>query len=375
MGRGKGNGEVNWTILTIWGTSFLRFILKDKGYPLDSGFVLVTDSKRVAHQFITECNTKFKNSESIDRWNSRSKCPANYCCGLMAFQKDMKEEAVQIFLTEQDFLPVLVLSSGILPDFLKMDFNIFRIREDEMLDLKDKNLKILLDGFKDYIIKNVDEVCAVIERVETSKAVIEFDGPDEMLNLFKNLVAVISVYAAYLRKSKTEVEVAEISDKFIQESKRRILHIADFSSGENLRETFSQLLWRYAEENEGLTITDISTVDGETCQALRANRAILYDFDYYYLTPELFRKICQPLLDTTSIPEVKRQLKADGILSCNSIDYTVKKQIITVFGNIERPRFIWIRKKELLLPDNLFLEEVFGNPQTKEDIACLTQLM
>lgn len=376
MGGCRKNGEIDWAVLTIYGTSFLRFILKEKNYNLDSGLVLVMDNQRLVRQFVNDYNVKFKNGVSINRWNIRSKCPANHCCGFMAFQKEMKEETIQTFLAEQNFMPILVVSGGILPDFLRMDFNIFRIREDEMLDLKDKNSQILLGGFQDYIIKNVDEVCAVIERVETTKAVIEFDGQEEMFNLFRNLAAVISVYATYLRRSKTEVEVAEISDKLIQESKRRIFQIVDFSSGENLREAFSQLLWRYAGEKEGLTIADVSMVNGETCQALRENRAILYDSGYYYLPPELFRDICKPLLETTSIPEVKRQLKAEGILYCNSMDYTVKKQIVTVFGNIERLRFLWICKEELLLPDNLYLEEVFGNSvQTKEDVPCLTQLI
>lgn len=376
MGIYRKNGEVNWTALTIWGTSFLRFVLKDKGYTLDSGFVFVMDSQRVARQFINEYNAKFKNGEFIKRWSSRSQCPANYCCGIMAYQKDMKEEAVHSFLTEQDFLPILVVSGGILPDFLKIDFNIFRIGEDEVLDLKDKNTQILLGGFQEYIIENVDEVCAVIERVESSKAIIEFDGPDEMFNLFINLVAVLSVYTTYFRKSKTEIEVEEISRKFLQESKHRIFQMLEFSSGENLVETFSQLLWRYAEENEWLKIADISMVDGDTYLALRKNRAILYDYNYYYLPPELFRDICQPLLETTSIPEVKRQLKSEGILYSNSLDYTVKKQVITAFGTVERPRFLWICKEELLLPDNLYLEEVFGNSvQTKEDVSCLTQLI
>ncbi|WP_343083960.1 hypothetical protein [Blautia producta] len=373
MERCKENGEMNWLMLTVWGTSFMRYISHEYGCTLDSGFVLVADDQRQARRFITEYKRALNNGIQIMKWNTRCVRPENYHCAFLLLQKEMKEEEIVRFLMQQDFLPIVVVG-GILPDFLKTDFYIFKIKNKDIEGLEDERNRLIYSELRQYIIENVEEVCTILQRVETSTAMLEYDGPQEMRGLFRIMVGISSVFGSYIRKTRTEAEVSAFSIKYLHESKVRIFQFSDFSSGENLRETFSQLLWKYVEENERVKISDISMVDGETCQALRESSVILYDLEYYYLPPELFRDICQPLLETISIPEVKKQLKTEGILYCNSMDYTVKKQIINVFGNIERPRLLWICKEELLLPDNLFLEEVLRSPaQTEEDITCLIQ--
>lgn len=90
----------------------------------------------------------------------------------------------------------------------------------------------------------------------------------------------------------------------------------------------------------------------------------MYNDHYYFLPPHLFMEICEPLLQTASEPEVKRNLKEVGILHCNSADYSVKKDIVNVFGAKERIRMFWLCKEMLEFPDNLRLEDAFANEST-----------
>ena len=93
---------------------------------------------------------------------------------------------------------------------------------------------------------------------------------------------------------------------------------------------------------------------------------MLFDEAYYYFPVNLLTRICEPLLQTCSMPQLKRQLREESIIHCNSADYTVKKEVVLVYGVKETQRFIWVYKDKLLSPDNLRLEDVFANDENDE---------
>ena len=83
MERCKENGEMNWLMLTVWGTSFMRYISHEYGCTLDSGFVLVADDQRQARRFITEYKRALNNGIQIMKWNTRCVRPENYHLSLI----------------------------------------------------------------------------------------------------------------------------------------------------------------------------------------------------------------------------------------------------------------------------------------------------
>ena len=60
-------------------------------------------------------------------------------------------------------------------------------------------------------------------------------------------------------------------------------------------------------------------------------------------------------------------MKEEGLMSCNSVDFTVKKQFTTVSGITERLRVLRIDKEKLMSEENLLLEDIYYHNDAKGD--------
>ena len=189
--------------------------------------------------------------------------------------------------------------------------------------------------------------------------------------IFSVLAGIGAIYAAYLRKKYPERYVVDFLVKYIDETKKRLQDISEFASGMELLEILSSLVWGNLYDNEDIFVADIEKINIAIYDALRENSAVLFDEKFYYFPPKLLINICQPLLETASEPELKRRLRDEGIIYCNSADYTVKKEIVNVYGAKERPRFILVKKEALLSLDNLMLEDVFAIRNEGEKEGCI----
>ena len=85
-------------------------------------------------------------------------------------------------------------------------------------------------------------------------------------------------------------------------------------------------------------------------------------------------EICKPLLATMSETELKKRLKSEGIIKCDSADYTSKKTICSEYDQKERIRLLWVYKEKILSPDNLQLEDVFTKNNEGGNEEC-TEIM
>lgn len=359
MGADQEQGKINWLPLSLYGISFLRVILENVGYRTEEGIVLVADDEHQACQYVSEyCAATNGNGVRIMKWNAQSKKPANFCCGLMILRKQSKEAELCGYLSEEGFLPVVV-SGGILPDFLRTDYSIFRLNDEDIRNIRSKGFKKRIAGLKNHVLTRTEEICRMLERLDSSRAVAEYEGKKEKKNLFSILVAVGKVYSDYLRQSCSEQQVDDFFQVYLQETKRRLCQMEEFASGVELPEMISQLVWEYFENHQEVEVGDVREVGGKISKAVSEGRAILFDESFYYFSPPLFRKICAPLLETVSEPELKRKLRDADIVYCNSADYTVKKQFVNCYGVKERPRMMWIRKEFLISADNIYLEDIY----------------
>lgn len=222
------------------------------------------------------------------------------------------------------------------------------------------------------IIGNVPEICEVLERLEISIVVAEYEDAEELRNLFNFFMGVGTVYSTYIRKNLSDREAFNFLEWYKQETRKRLRQISDFASGEELQEIIASLVWSYITAAKSVILVEVNKIDRKAYKAPKENYVIVYDDRFYYFPPELLIKICEPLLQTVSEPELKKRLKGDGIIYCNSADYTVKKALANIYGVQVRQRFLWVNKEYLFSLDNLRLEDVLQDDlgERMEDGLC-----
>lgn len=360
MERSVGTGKMSWITLVIFGCSFLKIILDAYGNRLDEGFVILLDNELESRQFTLDyCKISKGNGKRIYKWKRGKTQLENFCCGIMLLHPRKTGDALD-FIEETSFFPIVV-SGGILPDELRCARYIFRVTHEDMLSLQQEDTGKLLEGFRTYLIREIDFVCKIIESSQRSVDATEFHICDGYDRLFGLLVTIGKVYEEYLVQQISEETSKKFWNNFLSETCRRIEKISDFASGDDLQELIGDLIWTYLEQNIDVLLADADRITGEAYSALKEKRLILFDSLYYYFSTELVYEICKPLLQTMSIPELKKHMSDEGILKCNSSDYTVKKQIVTVYGTRERVRMLRIVKETVLSRDNLLLEDFFTN--------------
>lgn len=187
--------------------------------------------------------------------------------------------------------------------------------------------------------------------------VTEYEDAEELRNLFNFFMGVGTVYSTYIRKNLSEREAFNFLEWYKQETRKRLRKISDFASGEELQEIIASLVWSYITAAKSVILVEVNKIDRKAYKVPKENYVIVYDDRFYYFPPELLMKICEPLLQTVSEPELKKRLKGDGIIYCNSADYTVKKALVNIYGVQVRQRFLWVNKEYLFSLDNLRLED------------------
>lgn len=354
-----GEGEVNWLSQMLYGGSFLRYILDDFNYGLDEGMILVADDEAQSRKFLQEyCRKTRGNGTEVVSWKKRKKCPNNYCCGIMRLKTSTKEEELTDFLSEKDFLPV-VISGGVLPDYLRCDRYIFRLGKEDVEAVSAKDFESHIANFRAYVLDNVPEILRVLQELKTSIPLEICDEMGGLKNLYQYFVAVGVIWKKYWRKTHSEREAEDFFKAYLAETFKRMDKIPDFASGEEIAESIASCVWEFMSMNDGVVLADVEAVGGVEFKALKEMRAILFDTEYYYFPQELLLEMCKPILETVSNPEFKEKLKELGIIHCNAADKTVKKTVTTVYGGTERIRFLWLHKEFLLSHDNLRLEDIY----------------
>lgn len=374
MARYNRKGKINWLILTLYTGSFLRFLMEDLGYVLEEGIVLIADNEFQARQFISGYSKNIQDSGfKVENSKKQKFQIPNYACGFLYLRNGINENDVLDFLEEKDFLPVVVCG-GFLPQYLRDSHYIFRLKTEEMEALSDKNTPKKIERFREFIINHVPYICEMIAGLEKCIVVFEYKVPTEMKELFSVFLGISRIYAFYICMTESEREMIDFFNSYIKESKERIEKIQDFADGEEIPELLSKLVWEYLYKHKEVYIVDVYNIVGEAYTAIYKKSAIIFDDKYYWFPHELFMRICEPLLQTMSQPELKRRLREEGILYCNSADYTVKKCLANSYGVTDRIRVLLVHKDCLLSPENLRLEDFFEviseNKKNEEESIC-----
>ena len=359
MERSNAESKMRCMPLVLFGASFLRPVLRTYKLDIAEGIVLVVDNENKAKEFLSLITNQIDSFQKIDSWNSRSKKIDNYCCGLMLINRTSKEEEVEKFLSESQFLPVVIVG-GVMPSYLRNRMHIFRISQLDVDFVQSNVTGETLTMFRDYIIHHISSICELFQEFPTMEIVEDYMGSPDMKGIYSVMAVTGYIFSKFLRSNQTEKQVNAFLWNYLKECEERLQLIPEFGCGMDLPGILSDLVWKYCDDDCDVRIVDIQDIGGDTWTLFHEKKAILFDENYYYFSPEMFRWICNPLLQTISEPELKRQLKQNEIIFCQSGDYTVKKTIVNAYGQVERPRMIWVRREFLCSSDNYWLEDIFG---------------
>ncbi len=288
-------------------------------------------------------NLKTKNYKKILR---------NYKCAIHKYNKTDKLEDIQGLLTNSKCLAVLVVSTAIPDNLLRMGIPV----------------KITLDMAK-YIgtPEFKEEMRAIYDFVRSAPEIavreIKLTEPPHRLKssaLALSLFSAANVYYQYTRSCFSEMEqqierirVKKVIEDWVRESER-------LYENYDLTDAIIRVVVRYFDIDMEYVMADIDQIDGNAVEAIEDGNAIVYDSKYYYISESLFRKACGEILDVASFVDIKRDLRNAGALCCNNIEnvnFTVKKVFVNVYGATCRGRFLKFRKEFLTTREGLGLEE------------------
>lgn len=361
MGRSDEKGEMTWGELMLFGGAFMRPILKDSGFFLEEGVVIVLDDELQAKQFVSyfvalSCGV----GRSVNEWKQRNRQSINnYCCCFFIISRRTKEEDIADFLSEDSFVPIVVCG-GILPEYMKDFHYFFRLGKEDWGSLKSGDFTRKVQEWKAFIVNHSNFVARTISNMKRSIVIEQAKSYEEYEKIFSFIVCVGRVYATYLNEHSSEQKAMEFWENYLKETKTRIQMFPEFKTMNQTSEIFAERVWSYMASDKEIVLIDTEKVDGSAYERIQESKAILFDNQFYYMSNKLFEEVCNPLLVTISIPELKHRMSEQEILSCNSSDYTVKKQIVTIYGAKERVRVLRINKEALMSDDNLLLEDVFA---------------
>ncbi|MGN8753896.1 hypothetical protein [Blautia sp. HCP3S3_C4] len=324
----------------VFGIAFLRPLLNDVNADIDQGIIVLLDSGAQARAWALECEHRMDAKLITELGKSDAR---NYQAGVHVLKNCDTVDAVEDFLSERKFLPILAVG-GILPFSLREDHYIIRLRDI-------KNISEFSDDYEyfcKFCIANAGFIENIIKNYVNKKE----------LTAFLTFETIGLVWDNYYYNTQRKECSKDFWKKYRQDISRFMESQEDYEDCYDVEDEIRSLVWKFLEQSTVQTCA-VESVSREMYQAVRDNKAILYDDEYYYFSERLVKKMVQPLMDTMSIGELKKLLKDQDIIICNGAGYTIKKRFTTVFGYYDRMRAIKIRKNTLMSDEGLLLEDCY----------------
>lgn len=351
----QANGE--WLLQFLLGTAFCSVPIRCLHYRSSGGIILVTEDKEEAEKLFDFLS---KSSYSIiaTAVNEKKISANNFEFVIKKFNRYEKIQKIIAFMECKDFLPVLLVA-GILPEELGEYDMVFRWNN---FHYNIEKLQKLEKNLYDFCVENTDYMIRRIKQFRTSKCMMK------LRRMGKNRDSVIwaavigEVWKEIFRKNDMSEEEAE---HWFYGYLNSAIHALEES--DRLRECFDSDLavrtcvLRALEQGE-IVVHDIR-------ENQNRENEILYNGDFYFISEQLLKKICAPLLETASFVQIKKELSSTGMLESNNVDgnYTVK---VCCFnpdtGKTQRFRFLKIHKESLMTDEGLSLEDLAFCIENKE---------
>ena len=326
------------------------------GYAPAKGLILCNDSPSEGDRWIGNLR-QLKDITEITSIRRQYFSVPNFHLGLYFFQKYDSVENIRVLLKQDSFQPLVVCNS-IVPD--------------ELVDLAD-TVSLPLDSLanntpsfaelancKQFFRESPNNLMVALTQAVTSKNFLELQNAELDFLLVDLLTIVAEVFLFWFRSQHSEEETT-IRKNTLQLNMQKLSqnHLNNYETVD-LADTFVHVFYEYLNSHSDISYCPFNRVEGDALIHLKSGQTILWDSNYYFISCELMKTICQPLLKEIGWQKILSNLTREGIISVSSnqqANYTRKRTVYNAFGQIERPRFIYLNKESLRSNDYISPEE------------------
>lgn len=329
--------------------SHIRVLMEDTGAGINGGIVLYIPNSNTVESVIHD----LKQCGGIISKIRGSQLPSafNYRAALVRCQGNHKPESVFEFLASGEYLPVYLVS-GILPRWLSDYANIILV-DDEL----DTDSELRLDSLKGFMEFSHSHANFIIESLNSIKSADKYKIFEES-KLYQAFYCVGILYNHYLHIAGKALQLPSNYFDELDNTIRDAIEFDDFDL-EAVSAVYKALL-RYLDAKTDILIGDINNIQGKLINAVVDENAILYDGGFYYMPDALF---CQAMEEELEVDVSCRLLKLilfqEKVLVCNNTrgNYSIKKLIISAYGETMRMRFLKFSREKLEEGEQLSLVE------------------
>lgn len=350
--------SVNNLFRMILGGAFMRPILQEAGMDIISGMIIKCDTEYAASLYAKLFCEKF-NCKEIKRLNSIA-VVRNYELALYVHRSTDAVYAMNSFLLDRKFFSVVLCGARMEPSMLEGNFILRLSLEGREMIIED--IARELKEYQDFMVKNVMDVREVLINSEIANVTVEI--PKQYYSFWKHMIAVGILWKEFFKKRMPE----KFFDAYVADCKEIIEKLPDYEGGLDIEEEVRGAVWSYIEKHKEIKIASADSVTLGAQRAMKEDKTILLDDEYYYIPEGLVKKICSSLLETMGVSELKKTLKNEKIIVCNAEGFTVKKKFWNVAGCSGRYRTMRFLKWKLDSPEGFSLEDQYVDIEEKNEV-------
>ena len=262
---------------------------------------------------------------------------------VVTYQPYYKEERMRAFLACRNYLPVLVVG-GIIPMQLYSFPNIVYVDTQKIIFHSTQEREKMYDNFINYTHTHTPDMMEILKNFTE-----RYLRNDEESHLETALLNMANLFYTYVGDCCCEYDTRK-SDFILTKYRIRTMcrTMADLEGGEAVldlvRRALDTFITRHAEIQGGT----LDRIEGKLREAVVKKQAILFDDDFYYIPDGILREAIAEQKLGISLPAIKHALQLEGVLVCDGTknNFTVKKEIVTSYGEVHRDRFLKIKREK-----------------------------
>ena len=345
--------ETMWLLQAVEAIGFCDFLFQKKKIRRGNGFVLVVEDDWQARQLEdalihTVCAQRVKKGVQ----------PKNFEIGIWRYHKYDRAPEVEMFLESTSFFPILIVS-GMVPETVtcvytfKCNFNSNDVAAYAQMYHRMKTL----------VLEHTDHILYEMEHIAGLHIFEQYKVAEKFEDCFQVLVAAGKVWEMIMRECNDEYTAERWFKGYCRCAAEALEQMEDLSDDCEIGDIFAEIVVRYVREN------DVSMCPLKNKLVTEHTETIYYSEDAYYFSEPFLKEICKPIARTVSFAQVKRELREEGILLCNTCkngNLTVKLSFVNETGEIIRKRFLKIDKESVVSEEGLLLEELYDLKQEWE---------
>ena len=333
-------------LMAVSAIGIFRIPLELRGYRLEKGFILIFEDDAAAAK-AQEIFLQIWHARKATTKQEREEL-CNFEIGLRRYGRYDSAKEIETFLQEKSFLPV-VLVGGVLPEELVETGYAFYI-ERMLEDIRD-----VTEEFKklDQLTDNVNVLNYIIQNAEKSVLMDKYERNDRYAWCMKAFVVTAELWGSILQEELSEMEVRDLKDEYCETLFDRLDQMEDLYDVTDVEEVVKYFIMRYLDRHPKIKFINVTEA---TCEE---NNSVLYDDDTIYFSEEMLKEACEPVKESISFLQLKKEMEASGMIICNATkkhNYTVKKSILDrKNGKSIRIRYVKIVREKLRLQDGIDL--------------------